>query len=388
MNFNEKMTALANKIRELSGTTSEKGIEDMTLDIDEANAEVVRQAALIAEILEALNGSPSLEVLEGDGQEYYTTAPSTLSFRSTAPLDELQNVTIDGEIIDPSNYELEEGSTIVKLNIDYLQTLDVGSYEIGVESLSKTAKGNFTVAAPELNEYGFYYNQPYTFNTLDYPEYTWGVSNGKYCIIFKDASTACYFHAASANTDSGYLQWAGTACEYSFDGARVVLDAADISFSSSFANAGKTMICDTFCVVIGGGGLSKEWLECSGIRLELSKDELLVDRHCLYSYDSVNKTCTVETILSHSAVAIIAREVMDAPVTNICCFSNTGFITTLILPDTITSIPDHFLTSDDVLINIVFQGTVAQWNEIDKGINWAVSTHVTYVQCSDGQVAL
>ena len=100
--------------------------------------------------------------LEGSGQEYYTMAPSVLSFRSTAPLDEFQGVQINGETIDPSNYELEEGSTIVKLSSDYLRTLSIGNHEISVVSNNQVAKGDFTVAAPELNEYGFYYNQPYT----------------------------------------------------------------------------------------------------------------------------------------------------------------------------------------------------------------------------------
>lgn len=99
--------------------------------------------------------------LEGSGAEYYTLAPTALSFRSTAPLDEFQEVQVNGETVDPSNYTLEEGSTIVKLSIDYLKTLDVGNYDIAVKSNSKTATGDFTVAAPELNEYGFYYNQPY-----------------------------------------------------------------------------------------------------------------------------------------------------------------------------------------------------------------------------------
>ena len=102
-----------------------------------------------------------VERLEGDGQEFYTMAPSTLTFRSTAPLNELQDIQINGETVDPSNYELEEGSTIVKLKHDYLSTLNTGTYELSVVSDSKTVKGDFTVAAPELNEYGFYYDEPY-----------------------------------------------------------------------------------------------------------------------------------------------------------------------------------------------------------------------------------
>lgn len=105
---------------------------------------------------------PAEERLEGDGAEYYTLAPTALSFRSTAPLNELQEIQIDGVTVDPSNYTLEEGSTIVTFPIEYLKTLNVGNYEVDVVSDSKSVKGGFTVAAPELNEYGFYYNQPYT----------------------------------------------------------------------------------------------------------------------------------------------------------------------------------------------------------------------------------
>ena len=112
-------------------------------------------------VADAIYPTTTTERLYGDGQEFYTAAPSTLSFRSTAPLSEFQDVQINGQTIDPSNYTLEEGSTIVKLSHEYLKTLDVGSYELSVVSNSKTVKGGFIVAAPELNEYGFYYNHPY-----------------------------------------------------------------------------------------------------------------------------------------------------------------------------------------------------------------------------------
>jgi hypothetical protein len=107
------------------------------------------------------------ERLEGDGQEFNTGAPSTLSFRSTEPLNEFQNVTVNGEIVDPANYELEEGSTIVKLKWDYLNTLPKGDYEVAIVSKNKTVKGGFNVNQPELNEYGFYYNQPYYFELYE-----------------------------------------------------------------------------------------------------------------------------------------------------------------------------------------------------------------------------
>jgi hypothetical protein len=114
--------------------------------------------------LEAHLASMSEEPLEGTGAEYYTLAPTTLSFRSTEPLAEFQEVQVNGQTVDPANYTLEEGSTIVTFPIDYLKTLEKGNYEVAVVSENKTVKGGFTVAAPEVNNHGFYYNQPYTAN--------------------------------------------------------------------------------------------------------------------------------------------------------------------------------------------------------------------------------
>jgi hypothetical protein len=108
-----------------------------------------------------LSNSLVEERLEGDGAEYYTLAPTALSFRSTAPLNEFQSVQINSVTVDPSNYTLEEGSTIVTFPIDYLKTLNRGNYEVTIASENKTVKGEFNVAAPDLNKLGFYYNQPY-----------------------------------------------------------------------------------------------------------------------------------------------------------------------------------------------------------------------------------
>lgn len=54
--LNEKMTALADEVRELSGTTGTKSIDAMTTDIQSANSEVAEQADLIAQIAAALEG--------------------------------------------------------------------------------------------------------------------------------------------------------------------------------------------------------------------------------------------------------------------------------------------------------------------------------------------
>lgn len=133
--------------------------QDSTGRITDAIATLSDNSTIKIEIISEI---PPEERLDGDGSEYYTLAPAALSFRSTAPLNELQEVQINGVTVDPANYTLAEGSTIVTFPIDYLKTLDTGNYEVVIASESKSVKGEFTVKAPELNEHGFYYNQPYT----------------------------------------------------------------------------------------------------------------------------------------------------------------------------------------------------------------------------------
>jgi len=101
-------------------------------------------------------------MLDGMNQSYYTLAPTPLSFRSSAKLSEFEEVRLNGEVVDSSNYSLEEGSTIVTLPIDYLKSLPANEYELSIVSKNGTASTKFVVSEPERNTYNFYYNQPYT----------------------------------------------------------------------------------------------------------------------------------------------------------------------------------------------------------------------------------
>ena len=111
-------------------------------------------------------------ITEGDGQTFHVFAPSTLSFRSNAPLSEFKEVKVNGQTVDPSNYTLTEGSTIVTFNIDYLKTLDVAKHEVTIVSDSGSPSAKFEVIEPETNEHGFYYNQPYT-GYVSYYDQNW-----------------------------------------------------------------------------------------------------------------------------------------------------------------------------------------------------------------------
>ena len=56
MSVNSKMTAIADEIRELSGTTGAMVLDAMASNLSKANAEVVDQADLLAQVLVALDG--------------------------------------------------------------------------------------------------------------------------------------------------------------------------------------------------------------------------------------------------------------------------------------------------------------------------------------------
>lgn len=58
MTVNTKMTALADEIRELSGTSTPKGLDTMTSDISNANVEIDNQVGLIEQIISAVDELP------------------------------------------------------------------------------------------------------------------------------------------------------------------------------------------------------------------------------------------------------------------------------------------------------------------------------------------
>lgn len=156
------------------------------------------------------------ERLEGDGAEFYTLAPTALSFRSTAPLNELQEIQINGVTVDPSNYTLEEGSTIVTFPIEYLKTLNVGSYEVAVASNSKTVKGGFSVVEPELNEHGFYYNQPYV-GYVSYYSQNW-------VFFLREDGTMDFMILEGGYTET---------CNYEMDGSNITVNGVAGTFTGS-----------------------------------------------------------------------------------------------------------------------------------------------------------
>lgn len=82
---NEKMTTLANEVRELSGSTELLSIDEMTTNVSDVNDEVNSQTDLIAQIKDVVDTLPEA----GDGGEM------TLQSKTVTPTTSLQIVSAD-----------------------------------------------------------------------------------------------------------------------------------------------------------------------------------------------------------------------------------------------------------------------------------------------------
>jgi hypothetical protein len=54
----------------------------------------------------------------------------------------------------------------------------------------------------------------------------------------------------------------------------------------------------------------------------------------------------------------------------------------------VTSIEKEIFLSCSSLTSITFEGTIEQWNNIDKNTNWNSSSYITTIHCIDGDITL
>lgn len=437
------------------------------------------------------------ERLEGDGQEFYTLAPTPLTFRSTAPLSELQEVQVNGVTVDPSSYTTEEGSTIVTFSIDYLKTLNVDNYEVTVVSDSKAVGGGFSVVAPELNEYGFYYNQPYTAyveyfgenesvfirenGTLDIigtpsgsvSQATYSIDGDAITIVSPIAGTftgiisengAEIFinelvtnftlgsEEAVADEDyiytyesdlGGYEVTVIDKTKASYGAIKTGINGiptvklADLMFYNNLNIVTAPQIPDTVSIIgevafryctsltsitipgsvtsISASAFSNcssltsitipdsvtsigdsAFSHCSSLTsINIPNGVTFIDGwafcHCRSLADiAIPNSVTLIGTAAFSHCTSLTSVIIGDGVTSIDegAFEYCEKLTSINIPDSVTSIGSYAFEYCKSLTSIIFEGTIAQWNAISRGNAWNSNVPATYVQCTDGQVAL
>ena len=95
--------------------------------------------------------------------------------------------------------------------------------------------------------------------------------------------------------------------------------------------------------------------------------------------DSAFEYCTnLTTVIIPNSVTSIG----------IYAFSRCSSLTSVTIPDSVTSIGFGAFSDCSGLKYVKFEGTVAEWNVVEKGSSWSLSCPFTYVECSDGDVSV
>jgi len=97
-------------------------------------------------IIPKLKNKEVYKMLDGSNQEY--NGSGTIIFRSNAKFKNFTAVSIDGKIVNPDNYTVTEGSTIITLKEDYCKTLSDGKHTIKIIS----DNGNFATTNFVVNK--------------------------------------------------------------------------------------------------------------------------------------------------------------------------------------------------------------------------------------------
>ena len=69
-------------------------------------------------------------------------------------------------------------------------------------------------------------------------------------------------------------------------------------------------------------------------------------------------------------------------------FDYCSSLTSIVIPDSVTSIEWWAFCGCKSLTDITFQGTIAQWNKIKLRENWKDKVPATVVHCTDGDVEI
>ena len=91
-------------------------------------------------------------IIEGANGSWQKGTKDGLSFTSNAAFAHFLKVQVDGKDLDASDYAVKEGSTIVTLKAEYLETLSVGRHTLAIVSDTGTATAEFTIEAASADD--------------------------------------------------------------------------------------------------------------------------------------------------------------------------------------------------------------------------------------------
>ena len=92
------------------------------------------------------------KIVEGMNQTYTRGDTSSLNVKADGPLSKFVSLKVDGVVVDESNYLKAEGSTVVSLKPEYINTLAVGEHTLTFVYTNGEVSTNFTIAEKVTSE--------------------------------------------------------------------------------------------------------------------------------------------------------------------------------------------------------------------------------------------
>ena len=86
------------------------------------------------------------DILDGAGSSWTQNTDGSLAIRGSGEISKFREVKVDGVTVDPINYTVTEGSTIITFKPEYLKGLSAGNHSFELIWTDGTAATNFTVA--------------------------------------------------------------------------------------------------------------------------------------------------------------------------------------------------------------------------------------------------
>jgi rubrerythrin len=135
------------KVEEKSATNTETGTEAYWMC--EVCGKLFSDEAGTTEIDAPITIAKTTAITAGAGSKYKIGASKNLTVTCSGALADLTGIYVDGKLVDPSNYTLKSGSTILTLKSSYLDTLSVGKHTVKFQYIDDVAAASveFTIKA-------------------------------------------------------------------------------------------------------------------------------------------------------------------------------------------------------------------------------------------------
>ena len=113
---------------------------------DSAPATTTPAASTTAAPAASAPAQVTYNILDGAGSSWTQNTDGSLAIRGSGEISKFREVKVDGVTVDPVNYTVTEGSTIITFKPEYLKSLSAGNHSFELVWTDGTAATNFTVA--------------------------------------------------------------------------------------------------------------------------------------------------------------------------------------------------------------------------------------------------